>query len=313
VVANDNDPNIFNDKEFIVADANARSAKHDNVYATWTRFNSATGAGVGFNSPIYFSQSTDGGVTWSAGIEISGANSTACTAFSGESNANACDQDQGSHPVVGANGTIYVAFGNGNTPTLGVNQHMVVKCAATSDCSKPASWSAPVKISDDYGTQPFGPVATTACPAGRQCLPPNGYRLDDFVEGSISVDSGGNLYFVWADFRNGAANCNPLESAETATPPCDNDVFYSFSTNGVATWSAATNVTPKSRFGQSAQWMPWSAVSPDGQRLFIGYYDRSYGACETTGCNNITMATITKAATSKPNMSLSAPDDVFHA
>jgi hypothetical protein len=59
--------------------------------------------------------------------------------------------------------------------------------------------------------------------------------------------------------------------------------------------------------------MPWSAVSPDGQRLFIGYYDRSYGACETTGCNNITMATITKAATSKPNMSLSAPDDVFHA
>jgi hypothetical protein len=33
--------------------------------------------GVGANSPIYFSQSTDGGITWSAGIEISGASATA--------------------------------------------------------------------------------------------------------------------------------------------------------------------------------------------------------------------------------------------
>ena len=72
--------------------------------------------GVGGNSPIYFSQSTDGGATWSAGIEISGAGAM-CTAFSNE--ANACDQDQGSHPIVGPDGTIYVAFGNGNTPALG--------------------------------------------------------------------------------------------------------------------------------------------------------------------------------------------------
>jgi hypothetical protein len=68
--------------------------------------------------PIYFSQSTNGGATWSPGIEISGASATACTAFSGEANPNACDQDQGSDPVVGPDGTIYVTFGNGNTPVL---------------------------------------------------------------------------------------------------------------------------------------------------------------------------------------------------
>ena len=302
VVTSDNDPNISNDKEFIVADSQPRSIKQNNVYATWTRF-AVTGVGVGGNSPIYFSQSTDGGATWSAGIEISGANVAACTAFSGEANANACDQDQGSHPIVGPNGTVYVAFGNGNTPTFGVNQHMVVSCAPANDCSKSASWTAPVKITDDFGTQPLGPVASTACAAGRQCLPPNGYRLDDFTQGSLSADNSGNLYFVWADFRNGAPNCNPNGAAATATTPCDNDVFYSYSTNGGATWSAATNLTPKSKFGPTAQWMPWSGVTANGRTLWVAYYDRSYGNCETSGCNDITLAAVKRPATGAPTVS----------
>lgn len=302
VVASDNDPNIAHDKEFIVADASVSSSKKNNVYATWTRFNGHTGAGVGGNSPIYFSQSTDGGATWSTGVEISGVNATACTAFSGESNINACDQDQGSHPIVARTGTIYVAFGNGNTSTVGINQHMVVSCAPNLDCSNSASWSVPVKITDDYGTQPFGPVASTACGGGRQCLPPNGYRLDDFVEGSISVDTSGNLYFVWADFRNGTANCNPNGPAATAMSPCDNDVFYSYSPNGGMTWTAAVNLTPKSKFGPTAQWMPWSAVRPDGRTLYVAYYDRSYGNCEATGCNDITLASVGQPTTSSPKV-----------
>ncbi len=309
VVASDNNPNIIHDKEFIVADNNANSPKHDNVYATWTRFNLATGAGVGANSPIYFSQSTDGGATWSAGVEISGANATNCTMFSGESNANACDQDQGSHPVVGADGTIYVAFGNGNTPTSGLNQHMVVKCPANKDCSSAANWTAPVKISDDYGMQPVGPNATSGCSAGRQCLPPNGYRMDDFVEGSISVDGSGRLYFAWSDFRNGRGsscdwNNGAAGQAAVATPPCDNDVFYAYSTNGGATWSSTISVTVASQIGsKSAQWMPWSAVTPSGVAYYIAYYDRQYGQCESFGCNDITLATIINAATASPSIS----------
>jgi hypothetical protein len=160
-----------------------------------------------------------------------------------------------------------------------------------------------VKISDDFGTQPSGPVASTGCARGRRCLPPNGYRLDDFVEGSLSADNSGNLYFVWADFRNGAANCNPNGSAATATTPCDNDVLYSYSTNGGATWSAATNLTPKSRFGPTAQWMPWSGVTPNGATLWVAYYDRSYGNCETTGCNDITLAGVNRPATGSPTVS----------
>ena len=299
IVANDNDPNIAHDKEFIVADANKNSPKRDNVYATWTRFDFGTGAGVGGHSPIYFSQSTDGGATWSPGIEISGSNATYCTDFSGEADPSACDQDQGSHPIVGKDGTIYVAFGNGNTPNLGENQHMIVSCPASADCSQAGSWTAPSKISDDIGKQPVGPVAATGCPAGRQCLPPNGYRMDDFVEGSISIDRDNKLYSVWADFRNGAANCNPNGPAATATTPCDNDVFYSFSTNGGTTWSAAFKLTPPA----SAQWMPWSAVAPDGKTLWVAYYDRKYGNCESTGCNDITLAKIKNPASNSPQVS----------
>ncbi|HEV8421382.1 MAG TPA: hypothetical protein VGR13_08515, partial [Actinomycetota bacterium] len=160
VVANDNDPAIFNDKEFIVADANEGSPKVNNVYATWTRFTDT-------NSPIYFSQSTNGGATWSPGVEISGNNPAICTAFSGV--PGACDQDQGSHPIVGPDGTIYVVFGNGNTPLPGINQVLFVKCPAASDCSNSASWTQPVKVNDLIDNHPTGPDPNTGCPAGRQC------------------------------------------------------------------------------------------------------------------------------------------------
>lgn len=297
VVANDNDPNIFNDKEFIIADAGKSSPKKNNVYATWTRFNAATGAGVLANSPIYFSQSIDGGATWSPGIEISGASAAACTAFSGQANPNACDQDQGSDPIVGADGTVYVTFGNGNTPTPGVNQVLIVSCPATKNCTNPASWTAPVKVANLFDFQPVGPDANSGCPAGRQCLPPNGYRLDDFVEISASVDKSGTLFVTWADGRNLKPNCTG--NAAGATPPCDNDVFYKYSVDRGATWSAAKKLTPAG----SAQWMPWNAVAPDGKSLWVAYYDRSYGNCETTGCNDITLARVKDPASPNPKVS----------
>jgi hypothetical protein len=299
VVASDNDPCIAHDKEFIVADANASSSKKNTVYATWTRFNLCTGAGVGADSPIYFSQSTDGGATWSPGIEISGASTAFCTAASGESNAAACDQDQGSDPIVGSDGTIYVSFFNGNTQTVGINQHMIVKCPAASDCSNPASWSKPNRIAIDNGLQPFGPDPTTGCPAGRQCIPPNGYRVADETFGSLAIDNNNTLYHVFSDARNIKPNCNPLGPAATATPPCDTDVFFQYSKDGGATWSPEKKITPAG----SAQWMPWGAVTKDGSKLYIAYYDRSYGNCEMTGCNDITLASVRNAATSTPSIS----------
>jgi len=289
---------LFDDKELMAADSNSASPKADNLYMVWTLFRCTT-EGVGFDSPIYFSQSTDGGVSWSTGIEISGSNSQFCTASSGESDPNACDQDQGAHPMVGADGTVYVAFGNGNTPGAPtINQFMVVSCPPGSDCSQPSSWTGPVKISDDFATEPVAFVTdgVTGCPAGRQCLPPNGYRVYDFVWGSISADSSGRLFFVWADGRNIGSPCDTGDYA-TSQPPCNNDVFYSFSTDGGATWSGAYLVTANG--GDTAQWQPWSAVTASGNALWIAYYDRKYGNCEFDGCNDITLAKVSDPTGSK--------------
>ena len=285
VITNDNDPNVADDKPLIIADAHLSSLKKNNVYATYTRF-ANTAFGVGGNSPIVFSQSLDGGATWSTPVEISGASSN-CVAFSGETNPNACDQDQGSDPFVGTDGTVYVTFGNGNT-VGSTNQIMMVSCAPSADCSNAASWQGPFKVQAITDTQPV-------CPSiGRQCLPPNTYRIDDFVEISGSVDNSGRLYVVFADFRNGKANC----MGATPVPPCDDDVFYTFSTDHGVTWSAARQITPAG----SAQWQPWSVVSPDGSKLYAAYYDRSYGNCESTGCNDITLATIRNPTAATPSI-----------
>ena len=98
---------------------------------------------------------------------------------------------------------------------------------------------------------------------------------------SNSVDAVGNIYVVWADFRNNT-NPNCTGSASTATSPCDNDVFYAVSTDGGEHWSEPRNITPRSnsRFGETAQWQPWGEVAADGSRLWVGFYDRAYGNCE---------------------------------
>ncbi len=284
VIASDANPAIFHDKELMAGDANPSSPKRDFLYMTWTRFTLT-------NSPIYFSQSTNGGATWSPGIEISGRNPALCTIFSGTTgDPNRCDQDQGSQPFVGKDGTVHVVFGNGNTPFFGFNQVLYVSCPPTNNCALATSWTPPVKVGGLIGTHPVALAPNTAgCPVGRQCLPPNGYRVPEFtsITGNVDPADTKRIYVTWSDFRSGGPPCNTLDFA-TSVPPCDNDVWLSISTNGGATWSPPKKLTPS----PSAQWQPWSAVGPDGT-LYVAYYDRQYGSCEFTGCNDITLAVST--------------------
>jgi len=264
--------------------------KRDNVYMTWTRFTADN------HSPIYFSQSTDGGDHWSTPVEISGSNAAICTF---PAPGGPCNDDQGSDPVVGPDGTIYVAFANGNVPGAGIEQVLFVKCPASANCSSSASWTAPTKVGDMISTHPVGDPSQNGCP-NRQCLPPNGYRAPDETSVTISVDRNSKLYTTWADHRN---NTNP--SCDIAThngsPPCDHDIFYAYSLTGGTTWSPTRDITPRSTFGNNAQWQPWSEVTNDGSRLWVAYYDRHYDNCEFTGCNDITAAEITNPASASPS------------
>jgi hypothetical protein len=187
-----------------------------------------------------------------------------------------CNFDQGSLPVVGSDGTLFVVFNNGNTPGQ-INQHLLVRCPASRDCTQSASWEGPFKIADDFATQP------RTCPdaPGRRCLPPNSFRINDFP--AMALDRGtGALYVVWADFRNGGPCAK--DAAGRNIEPCanhSNDVFVARSLDGGTTWTDAQRV--KQDDSLAAQVYPWVGVGDNGT-VFVGYYDRRYGMCETFGC-----------------------------
>ena len=106
----------------------AANPVNGNVYAVWQdgRF-SSTG-----NAKIAFSQSTDGGLTWSPVIRI--------------------DQSPGSTPAftpkirVASDGTIGVTYydlENATAAQPGLTDAFIAHChSATSDCTNPASWAA---------------------------------------------------------------------------------------------------------------------------------------------------------------------------
>ena len=52
----------------------------------------------------------------------------------------------------------------------------------------------------------------------------------------------------------------------------------------------------------SAQWQPWSGLVSDGSRLWVAYYDRSYGNCEFDGCNDITLVRVDNPASAAPSV-----------
>src|SRR5262249_40174078 len=78
---------ILNDKDYIAAWG------HANAIVTWTQFNQGPG-GSYISSPIFASVTHDGGNTWTAPAQISGS----------------FVNDQGSIPVVAADGSIHVVF-----------------------------------------------------------------------------------------------------------------------------------------------------------------------------------------------------------
>jgi hypothetical protein len=298
------DQQLSLDKELMAIDTYAGSPGLGNIYMTFTSFDFSCGTGSDqyCASDIAFTRSTNGGTHWSKPILIDGNNPAICKfgdAFDSSRSPNDCDFDQGSAPVVGPDGSINVAFNNCNTNAKAANglpancQQLFVKST-----DQGAHWSQPVKVAVDQSTEPinFPPNAQMSgagCPVGRQCLYPNGYRMNNFPSMGVQ-DSTGKLAVFWSDFRHGGP-CDT--SPGWNTEPCANhneDVFTSVSTDGGATWGVTKLVTRvtgarSSPTDPNAQWQAWGDVAENGD-LTVAYYDRKYSDCETSGCNDITLA-----------------------
>ena len=206
-------PSIFNDKEWIAADWHVSSPFRDRVYVSWTRFifNPTNGSYV--QSPIFFAYSTDGGATFSTPANISG---------------NVL-YDQGSRPVVGYDGTVYV-FWEGSTRLASLNSTYVAKSTDGG-----VTFSKPVAVAT---------VADIIRPKNTV------FRVNSFPAGGAAPN--GDLYVAWSgevpndnSIYSGTTSCAYFwVGSDAVYNNCHSAAVYSKSTDGGVTWSAPAPVFP---------------------------------------------------------------------
>jgi hypothetical protein len=280
---------IFNDKEWMVTDTDPDSPFYGRTYLTWSRFVARNGDYK--KSPIWESHSDDGGRTWTPEQEISG--SAAFCTFQTAGASGICDEDQFSVPITAPDGTVYVAFENGQnsaaweTGKEAENSYLVVR---SSDGG--VTWSAPVDAVDLEDGKHDLPVSVQ----DRQTV--NGWQLRLNSAGNIVVGADGTLYVVFADNRAG--------THDVAEPITDLNVYLVMSTDGGLTWSAPTAVDA----GPSDQWFPWAAINPVNGQLAVIYNTRDaantdvYNAGYAVGTPGPFTRSIVSANPSDPTNSL---------
>jgi len=216
-------PSTLNDKEWIGVDWHASSPYRDRVYVSWTRyiFNAHNGSYV--QSPISFAYSTDGGATFSTPTNISG---------------NVL-YDQGSRPIIGYDGTVYVIF-EGATRLSTLDGQWIVKSTDGG-----VTWTKPTKIAD---VQDVIPPANTA------------YRDDSFPAGDAAPN--GDLFVAWSTQMSDTGGLCPTRT----NTGCHLAAVYSKSTDGGATWSSPGPIFP-SVDASTRTAIGYPVTQPDGSTL----------------------------------------------
>jgi len=181
-------PSTLNDKEWIAADANASSPFRDRLYVSWTRFLFNAHNGSYVQSPIFFAWSSNGGRTFSAPSQISGN----------------VKYDQGSRPVVGPDGSVYVFF-EGATRLASLDSTYVVKSTDGG-----VSWGQPVQVSTLRDSHVLTDTA---------------FRDNSYPAAAAAPN--GDLYATWTTMVG-----------QTST------AVWSRSTDGGTTWSTPANAFP---------------------------------------------------------------------
>jgi hypothetical protein len=194
-------PSTLNDKEWIAADWHASSPYRDRVYVSWTRFIFNPQNGNYVQSPIFFAYSSDGGQTFSDPQNIS---------------ANVL-YDQGSRPIVGYDGTVYVIF-EGAKRLSTLDSTYIVKSTDGG-----MTFGKPVNIAD---LQDVIPLANTA------------FRVNSFPAGAAAPN--GDLYVAWSSMMSDNGGLCPT----LTNNGCHSVAVYSQSTDGGATWSAPLPIFP---------------------------------------------------------------------
>src|SRR5262249_41792069 len=91
-----------------------------------------------------------------------------------------------------------------------------------------------------------------------------GFRTNAFVQATANSVNG-DLYVVYKD----------CSSTQCTSATYYGNIFFRRSTNGGTSWSAAVKVNDDA--GTQDQYMPVVTVTPNGQQLLVGWYDRRLG------------------------------------
>ncbi len=188
-------PSTFNDKEWVVADSNVTSPFRDRVYVTWTRFIFSAGTGAYVQSPIFEAHSSDGGATFTA-PQLIGAPVL---------------YGQGSRPVVGPDGTVYV-FWDGSTRAAALDSIYMVKSTDGGE-----TWSSPTQVSELVDIIPVKYAK---------------FRVNSFPAAAAAPD--GSLHVAWSSLTSDATGglC-----PNATNGGCHSVAVFSQSSDGGATWS----------------------------------------------------------------------------
>jgi len=308
------------DKPYMAVDSNPRSPFHDNIYVSWTHFAPCPPPAPNTceTADIYFAASTDGGMTFSTPMNISGSSATLCPNPINPNTPDACDANDFSNPFVGPDGSVYVAFRNFNnavTPPDNFNDILLVK---STDGGK--TFSGPVLVTHFYDLPDC--FTYTGDDFGRSCVPTapvsirSVFRATNYPSGVADPTNPKRLYVTFGSYINpdsketnpaGHGQCSPngfnpntganLYNGVGTVNGCNNDILLSFSTDGGMTWSGqkvdprnAIVVSNEASSGPLAdQFWQWAAINSSGD-LAVSYYDRQYGQDQANGSLDITLA-----------------------
>ncbi|MDQ6805780.1 MAG: cell wall-binding repeat-containing protein [Actinomycetota bacterium] len=209
-------------------------------------------SGGGGDRRIWVARSNDGGQTWNAPVLASaaGVRTGGAIAEAGSPDEQAVEPSQ---PVVGPDGTVYVAYKNrditdGTTCPANPNRP-----ATTAGFPSTKAYCVVVAKSTDGGTtwtqsNASGPVPSATLINPRLAIDP-------------SVGTTGKLYVVYEK-----------QVVTPPAPPTDPaDIFLNSSTDGGTTWSAGVRVNNDA--AGAVQTNPWVAVGPGGV-IDVAWWDQ---------------------------------------
>jgi len=187
-------------------------------------------------APAYVARRTGPGGSWQTPVRVSGAETTG-TAIGSDIKTN-------------SSGDVFGFF-----PDTGSRRYNVVKST-----NGGVSFGAPVRIATGFGSFEIGIPAD----ASRKLL-------IYMIGGAYRTGTKNNVYASWTDLSGDTGCTSGTGPGTNAASTCKSRIFFSRSTDGGSTWSAAVKINNQS--GLNDQFNPWMVVDETDGKVALMYYD----------------------------------------